>query len=286
MTKPFRPMLACDVELGKLHYPCLVSAKLDGVRATVRGGVVYSRSNKPIPNLHVQKLFSWAENMDGELIVGSAVDPDVYRKTVSGVMSVDGEPDVYFHVFDAIHLADYPYTIRSAHLLHGVRIEKVPAFHVKDQKELREAQERYLSAGFEGVILRGPTAYYKQGRGTMRDQCLMKLKTFHDAEAQIVGFEERMHNANELEYDELGYAKRSSHQENLVGRGDLGALIVMFNGVEFKIGTGFNDEDRAWFWANRDKLIGEFVKFKYFPVGIKDKPRHPVYLGLRDKIDL
>jgi DNA ligase-1 len=47
-------------------------------------------------------------------------------------------------------------------------------------------------------------------------------------------------------------------------------------GVEFNIGTGFTAEDRA-----KKDWVGLIVKYKFFPIGVKDKPRHPVYLGLR-----
>ena len=40
----YKPMLACKADLSKLVYPVLVSPKLDGVRATVQGGVVLSRT--------------------------------------------------------------------------------------------------------------------------------------------------------------------------------------------------------------------------------------------------
>ena len=56
--------------------------------------------------------------------------------------------------------------------------------------------------------------------------------------------------------------------------------------VEFSIGTGFTAADRTWMWNNRDQLLGKFVKFKHFPIGAKDKPRHPVFLGFRDPDDL
>jgi hypothetical protein len=65
----FKPMLATDAELDKLRFPILCSPKLDGIRAVVRGGVVYSRSNKPIPNKWVQSKLSHLEHYDGELIV-------------------------------------------------------------------------------------------------------------------------------------------------------------------------------------------------------------------------
>jgi DNA ligase-1 len=50
-------------------------------------------------------------------------------------------------------------------------------------------------------------------------------------------------------------------------------------GVEFHVGTGFTAADRALMWAKPP--IGETVKYKFFPVGVKDKPRHPVFLGFR-----
>jgi ATP-dependent DNA ligase len=47
--KPFKPMLAGKLE-GDPKLPCMVSNKLDGVRAIVIGGVLMSRTLKPIPN--------------------------------------------------------------------------------------------------------------------------------------------------------------------------------------------------------------------------------------------
>jgi DNA ligase-1 len=68
----------------------------------------------------------------------------------------------------------------------------------------------------------------------------------------------------------------------------MGVLHVrdIHNGLEFGLGTGFNDDDRKWFWENRDKVSGLIIKYRYFPVGMKDLPRHPSYKGIRDKDDL
>ena len=56
----------------------------------------------------------------------------------------------------------------------------------------------------------------------------------------------------------------------------------------FGVGTGFDNDQRQWFWENRERLIadGTIIKYKHFPSGVKDLPRHPVYLGIRDKRDL
>lgn len=288
MTKPFRVMLATDYEPEKLRFPVLASPKLDGIRAYVKNGVVLSRQNKPIPNKYVQKLFSKHEHYDGELIVGSPTDPMCYRNTLSGVMSEDGEPDVTFYVFD--HLGDtmVPYYLRNpaARKVRDPRVVPLEQEHVGDHSVLKHIEARYLELGYEGVILRCPNAPYKQGRSTVREGYLLKVKTFLDDEAIVVGFEERMHNANEATVSETGHTKRSSHKANKVGRGDLGALVVEWKGMQFSIGTGFTDAERANLWAKRDKLKGLLVKFKYFPVGGYEAPRHPVFAGFRDWRDL
>ena len=66
----------------------------------------------------------------------------------------------------------------------------------------------------------------------------------------------------------------------------MGAITVrdLKTGVEFEIGSGFTAEQRLDFWAN--KYIGEIVKYSYFEVGAKDKPRFPTYLGFRSKDDM
>jgi DNA ligase-1 len=54
----------------------------------------------------------------------------------------------------------------------------------------------------------------------------------------------------------------------------------------FNIGSGMDHTLRKQIWDNRDKYIGKIVKYKYLPVGTIDAPRHPVFLGLRDKDDM
>lgn len=286
----FKPMLATDAELDKLRFPILCSPKLDGVRAVVRDGVVYSRSNKPIPNKWVQDKLCHLTHFDGELIVGEPTSKSCYRDTVSHVMAHDKEDfDLRFYVFDHIYEPMLEYTGRLLALQHCY---KNPVTHVlnqivvRDLDELLACEEHHLDLGYEGLILRSPDAPYKMGRSTVKEGYLLKLKRFMDAEAVVIGFEERMHNGNEATTNELGRTKRSSHQAGKSGRGDLGALVCERDGVQFNIGTGFTDDERARVWADRDQYFGRLAKFKFFPVGVKEAPRHPVFLGWRDKGDL
>ena len=279
-----KPMLAATVEdVNSLRYPLLASPKLDGVRATVRDGVVWSRSLKPIPNAHVQSMFRHLEGYDGELIVGPLTAKDVYRQTMSGVMSRAGSPPVSFLVFDDLDFRHNTFEYRLEHIQNHYRLQHDM---IESALALSNYEVMTIQQGYEGVILRDPKGVYKHGRSTLREQGMMKLKRFCDDEAAVVGFKELMHNDNPATTNELGYTERSSHQANKIPTGRLGALTVEWNGVQFDIGTGFDDALRRWIWSHKERYLGELVKFKYLRVGMKDRPRHPVFLGWRTKVDL
>ena len=162
-------MLASPAEDHLIQWPVLASAKLDGVRAVVRDGVVLSRALKPIPNKNVQKRFSHLEHFDGELIVGASNDPDVLRTTTSGVMRVDGDPEVSFHVFDHIQEPTDPYLSRLQ--LVKDRPRKGGSVLIVDQTivqklgQLNEYEPSILAQGYEGVMLRRRTIQVRSQHG-------------------------------------------------------------------------------------------------------------------------
>jgi DNA ligase-1 len=288
-----KPMLASEADLDKLRYPLIASPKLDGIRALVANGMLLSRTLKLIPNDYVRSMLSHVdlEGFDGELIVGSATAKDVYRQTTSGVMSHDGYPKFTYYVFDLHNEGELQYGKRR--VLLEKRLAKVqrrfPNVILHEQEFIKDAgmlmgyEAAMLEAGYEGLILRDPLSPYKYGRASMKQGWMLKLKRFQDDEAEIIGVQEMMHNANEAKRDELGRTKRSSAKAGLVGTGLMGALHVrdLKSGVEFYVGTGFDDEDRAKEWK-----LGSIIKYKSFKIGVKDAPRHPVYLGLRDRRDM
>ena len=286
----FRPMLASHADLDKLKYPLLASPKLDGVRAIVRGGQVLSRSLKPIPNEWVQTLFSGLEHCDGELIVGAPTSKTCYTDTVSGVMRASGKPDVRFYMFDHVHYGNDPYLKRVGKLTgeNHMNWEFLHQRPVHTPEELLDFEHLCLTEGYEGLILRDPQGRYKFGRSTAKEGLLLKLKRFQDSEAEILGYEEEQFNGNAAETNELGRTKRSSHKAGKSGKGTLGALLVRdcTSGVDFSIGTGLTADERQHIWDRQNDYRGKLVKYKFFPVGVKERPRHPVYLGMRDARDM
>lgn len=297
-----KPMLASPVkDLGQLKYPVYASPKLDGIRALVINGVVVSRSLKRIPNEYVQTVFGRKEynGLDGELIVGVPTAKDVFSKTTSAVMSKAGVPDVYFWVFDILPSPqDWSYEGRLRLLRTDIengpstRIVVVRQKPCKNASEVEQFELDMLSLGYEGVMLRSPKSPYKYGRSTLKEGYLLKLKRFEDSEAMVLGMTELMHNGNEAETNALGQKERSSKKANMVGKGTMGSLLVkdVKTGVEFEIGTGFTAEQRDWWW-NAGKAVTNcgfswVVKYKYQPIGVKDKPRFPVFIGIRDRRDM
>lgn len=277
--------------------PMFGQPKLDGIRMYVENGEAYTRSQKLVRSEWVQKLISEAgpimNGLDGEIIAGDPTAKDAYRRTNSSVMSYAKPDDVTFHVFDHWgHEGNFEERfeyLRSLDLPEFCKI--VPTKLLHSMEEISEYEAQLLAEGHEGVILRNPRGYYKQGRGTPTGGELIKLKQFHDMEARITGFAEFMHNANEADYNANGYMERSSHKENLVPMNTLGALLAEGkwpDGTPFKvrIGTGFDMALRKEIWDNQIDYLGKLVKFKYFPGGVKEAPRFPVFLGLRDADDL
>ena len=295
MTKVFKPLLAVACEdLTKVNYPVILSEKLDGIRMSVHNGVCMSRSMKPIPSAAVQAKFGRPEyeGYDGEIIYGDKNANDVFNKSTRACMSHEfpEELDItklHFYVFDVI--GNEPYAVRYGLMNPDTKnnVHRLWTTYVNSPEEVQKFEAEFLEAGAEGVMLRSPEGRYKQGRSTLREGILLKVKQFVDEEATLIDFEEKMHNANEATVGELGQTKRSSHQENMIPCGTLGALVVHSEKWgTFKIGTGFNDEQRQEIWDNKDKYDGQLVKFKYFAVGIVDKPRFPVYIGIRHEDDM
>ena len=295
MSKVFKPLLAVACEdVTKLKYPLLLSEKVDGIRMSVHNGICMSRSMKPIPSAAVQAKFGRPEyeGYDGEIIYGDKNAKDVFNKSTRACMSHEfpEELDVnelQFYVFDQIN--NDIYSDRWSRIKEDIHndVIRLDMFMVSNAEELIQMEEDFLAIGAEGVIVRSTLGKYKQGRSTLKEGILLKVKRFTDEEALIIGFEEKMHNANEATVGELGQTKRSSHQENMIPCGTLGALVVHSEKWgSFKIGTGFNDAQRQEIWDNKDKYDGKLVKFKYFAVGVVDKPRFPVYIGIRHEDDM
>jgi DNA ligase-1 len=285
-----KPLLAGNYDSSKAKFPYIATPKIDGIRFLMVNGNVVSRTFKPIRNKYIQRVLSETlpDGVDGEITVG-----DTFQTSTSGVMSIEGEPDFKVWLFDYID------PNKDEILPYYLRILTFPTFpnkgqylllsgtNIKSQEELDSFEKICLEEGYEGVMLRDPMGTYKFGRSTVRDNILLKVKRFVDDEGILIDIEEKMHNENEAQLDAFGRTKRSSSMVGLVGADTAGTLIVENkDGQILGVGSGLNDAMCDEIWQNKQKYLGRLVKYKYFPQGVKELPRHPVFLGFRDEDDL
>lgn len=237
------------------------SDKLDGVRAEWNGHSFWTRAGKPIaaPEWFVAQMP--ALPMDGELFLG----PGRFQETVSVVRKADGRDprwrQIRFHAFDAPTVYG---GFEARDLALGQEARKSPVVvHVKQERvkpsdtvpKLLAAAER---RGQEGIMLRKPESFYER----KRSNTLLKVKSFHSAEARITGYTK-------------GTGKHT---------GRLGAYTVeatgtggVRRGVRFKIGTGISDAER-----DRPYPKGTVVTFTYQELTNSGTPRFPAMVGARD----
>ena len=258
--------------------------------------------------------FLWNKDLselDGELMFGHpsmSTDHDIFNKTTKALMSFDGEPELTYWVFDSFKNPEDTHTARAidaGFLTHHISKALIQLYmedlkvkiHFKvlesqvcyNSKQILEYENQCIEKGFEGIMIRKPDMPYKFGRSakTKTQQHLLKLKRFADAEAEIIGFEELLRNENEQTEDAFGNSERASCQDQMVPGNTLGAFKVKglcdnYKDIEFKVGSGFTQEERQRHWDDRDNLIGKVITYNYQPIGCKDAPRFPVFKGFRE----
>ena len=132
-------------------------------------------------------------------------------------------------------------------------IALVEQFRVASEAELMATLDRVVADGGEGLMLRDGRSFHRAGRS----DDLLKLKTYEDAEAVVVG-----HLPGKGKYTGL-----------------LGSLLVeMPDGRRFRLGTGFSDRER------RDPPpLGATVTYKYAGTTVNGIPRFASFLRVRDE---
>lgn len=290
-----RPLLAATLEdISTLRFPILATPKLDGIRVLKVNSKAVTRKFKSIPNKYIREMLEQhvPDGIDGEILTWGT-----FNEIQSKVMSFEGESEFTLYIFDYVKDdLTKSYQNRIQDLLEfqskfsefPFKVVILEPILINCIEELLAYEENCLSLGYEGVMIRTPDGKYKCGRSTEKEQILMKLKRFLDAEATVIGFEEKMHNENVQEKDEFGLSKRTTKKDGLVPADTLGSLIVkdLQTGIQFGLGSGFDDELKKQIWNNKDQYVNKIVKYKYQSVGLKTAPRFPVFLGFRHILDM
>lgn len=229
-----------------------VSEKLDGVRGYWNGKQLLSRQGNVI---HSPSWFTqhWPKlPMDGELWLGRGSFQPLLSCVTKQVPAENKTTscwrDVRFMIFDLPkHPGNFSERVNKMQILlmqsPSAYLAMINQMKLKGLTALEQKLNEVIAAQGEGLMLHLASAYYQKGR----NPALMKLKKDQDAEATIIGYTE-------------GKGKYQNQ---------LGAIQVKTNdGVQFKIGSGFSDAQRA----NPPK-IGTIITFKYNGVTQAGIPR-------------
>jgi DNA ligase-1 len=231
-----------------------MSEKLDGVRAYWDGKQLLSRQGNLF---HAPDWFLTGlpkVPLDGELWIGRKQ----FQRTVSIVRRQDKSDhwkEVRFLVFDAPRCVG-GFEARLEFLADALRPKRQPYAGLHQHQrcqgltQLRQELARVEALGGEGLMLRQPGSSYEVGRSFT----LLKIKTFHDAEAVVLA-----HQPGKGKF-----------------KGLLGALAVQLpDGTEFSVGTGFSDAQRA-----APPPVGSVVTFRYQELSDGGVPRFPSFVRL------
>lgn len=235
-----------------------VSEKLDGVRAYWDGKSFISRLGNPYlaPDWFIAGLPPIP--LDGELWGGRKA----FQKTISIVRRQDRSEhwrDILFVVFDA-PAVDAPFEERVAlcqrHLAGGAApyARHLEQSVCRGVDHMRDELRKVEALGGEGLMLRQPGSRYEVGRSTT----LLKVKSFHDAEARVVGYVP-------------GAGKH---------KGRTGALLVeMPDGTQFAVGTGLSDAERK-----SPPPVGSVITYRYQELSTGGVPRFPSFVCIREDL--
>jgi DNA ligase 1 len=301
-----KPMLADDYDESKLVFPLIAEPKIDGVRGLNLTGKLTGRSLKPFGNRYTSRFFSYSAftGLDGELAAAHECDPALCRLTTSALGTHEGDPFVLWWLFDyvTVETVRLPYVERYELLCKRVeelrampvvfaqaeRLRVVPCVQVHDLDELNAWDAQWLEQGYEGTIIRKPSGGYKYGRSTVREGGLLRIKRFVEEDAVVTAIIEGQSNQNEAIINALGQTERSTHQENMVPNGMVGAFecidVKTGNPITVSAGT-MSHEDRVKYFKHPELILDHHIKYKHFPKGVKDKPRFPTFQSIRMKED-
>uniref|UniRef100_A0A6C0ARI8 Polydeoxyribonucleotide synthase [ATP] n=1 Tax=viral metagenome TaxID=1070528 RepID=A0A6C0ARI8_9ZZZZ len=263
---------------SKIKYPAFVQPKFDGTRTVAICGVkgsspcLFSRTRKAYPHLeHIQEVVRQLPKgliLDGELYTNEynfqEIVGTVKKKTLTKEDALK-HGHIQLHVYDII-IEDIPFEKRWEMLQAiferfkdkiGTVLQLCKTEVVSNPEEVVEKHDEYVEEGYEGIMIRNAAGLYKVGG---RSNDLQKLKTFMDAEYEIVGF-----------YEGDGAEK-----------GCVMWRCKTADGKVFGCRPKGTHEERAELFKHGSEYIGKMLTVKFQELTEDGIPRFPVGIVIRD----
>lgn len=263
--------LASTIVMSKVKYPAIGEYKLDGKRILAdvgpEGTVLRSRNGiieSAYAHIRVACDRLWDPDLmpsdglvlDGELMWGMFGD----RKLA--------EAEAVFVVFDLLPKSEFGQQVcgllqqQRSHLVQDLLrdfdgpIQAVKGRQVTSEADLMAFYAEALAAGYEGVMVKDPTARYQFKRA----KHWMKLKPEDTEDLPVVG-----------------YFEGQGKLDGMLG----GIEVRRQNGVLVRVGGGFDDGQRQSLWANRETLVGRVAEVKFQEPTPDGSLRFPVFVCWR-----
>lgn len=289
----WRPMKCQNYEEKKVVYPCMVQAKLNGLRAYFDGvnfitgdGVIWD--NNVVEPLLIDAIVAKMEKSDGEFYLHGASLQEINR--IIGVGRKSQHPEVGtvgFFVFDsdeARAFAGYGKIPSNETRLYSVvtrvdryykmclaakklpRIHRVPTWNVSNKREADAFYKQCIEEGYEGIVYRLPHCpKIKSACGvTLHDN----IDTGYVQDARPHWMLKRKDKFDaEFIVAELLEGKVTDKGGKHVGR--MGAVVCFAEDGKhtFHVGSGFSDQQRQEYWDNRKNhnksIIGKKLRVEY-----------------------
>lgn len=253
---PPAPTLAQHYHSGIDVTAYWVSEKYDGVRALWTGQQLLSRQGLPI---HAPAWFTagWpAQPLDGELWAGRGRFADVQSAIAQATPDDAQWRALRYMVFDLPGApggfgARLPVLQSTVAALGQPWVQAAAQWRVASHAQLIAQLRQHEQAGAEGLMLRRDDAPYRGGRS----EDLLKLKSFEDAEARVVG-----HVPGRGKY-----------------AGQMGALLVALpDGRRFRLGSGLPDTLRR-----TPPPVGTVVTYRFNGTHASGLPRFARFWRVR-----
>lgn len=278
-------MLASKFE-GKLKGEVSISLKLDGIRNSVlmeNGKIKHiSRQGKVVLGLNeinkaLEKFNLEGHFIDGELIrknIDNISSDDNFRLTTKVVNSKSNDKrGLEFIIFDIVPIEDYykgeskiPYKERLQLMEELIGegnefVRLVPKFGVTNSVEdVYNKLDEVIADNQEGLMLNTLNGVYSFGK---RPKDILKVKKMDTCDIRCLRIEE-----GEGKY-----------------KGKLGKIICNYKGYELGVGSGFNDEEREYYWNNPNEIVGKIIEVQFFEESKNEKGelslRFPIFKYIR-----
>ena len=174
----------------------------------------------------------------------------------TGIINSENEDKscIYFNIYEVLPIEEFEkgeskltYKDRRNNVLNplSVAINRAGLENIKvvpiiyegtDKSKIQELLKEFDSKGFEGLMLNKDTKWKNK-----RNNGILKVKSFKHADILCTDVVE-------------GDGKY---------KGTLGLIKCDYKGYELGVGSGFTDEQRDYYWNNKEEIIDKIVQIKY-----------------------